>query len=170
MKKPILTIQTQSDHNPPATSTLKPATARVLDIGLSGLRYLKRRSVFHCALVLAAALLICQTSAIAATINYTLTSGPDTITLAIPQNPTPNPATPNAFDVNPLSAMIDGTTYNNALVGFFTPGGGGGVSRIFPVSAGSGGGGSGCEDSGRNCRSFGNSAHGSSSAVPGRHR
>jgi hypothetical protein len=87
-----------------------------------------------CVLPLALASLLCCSGANAATIDYTLMSGPDTIAFSIPQNPTPNPATPNAFDVNPLSVTIDGTTYSNALVEFFTPGGGGGVEVIAGVT------------------------------------
>jgi len=82
----------------------------------------------------AAGSLIFAGNSLAANIDYSLTSGTVSISFAVPQNPTPNPASPAAFDVNPASVTINGTTYNDGILEFFTTAGGGGAEIIGGVT------------------------------------
>jgi len=139
----VSTYQVTYAYDLPAAAAPEPATAGALGIGLAALGFIKRRRLLRlssltnmCSFVfpLALAVLLCADRATAATIDYSLVSGPDTITFAIPQTPTPNPATPNAFDVTPLSVTINGTTFNNGLVEFTSTANGGGMEVFAGIT------------------------------------
>jgi hypothetical protein len=68
--------------------------------------------------------------AFASTINYTLTSGSDTISFSLPQVPAAQSCAfdGNCFTVSPVSLTVDGTPITNGEVNFYTYANGGGLT------------------------------------------
>ena len=70
--------------------------------------------------------LILVSPAFASTISYTLTSGTDTITFALPQMPTTPlltavcPLSSNCFSLSPVSLTLDGSAVSNGVVNFYS--------------------------------------------------
>ena len=85
--------------------------------------------IIHYATILSLAL--ASASALAASINYTLTSGKDTITFSLPQQPTAAASCAfygNCATFNGVAVNVDGTLYPNAQVNFYLSGADGGLT------------------------------------------
>lgn len=83
----------------------------------------------YCAIVLSLAL--SRGSAFAATVDYTLTSGSDTITFSLPQQPTPAAACAfygGCATFNGVAVDVDGTVYTDGQVNFYLAGEDGGIT------------------------------------------
>jgi hypothetical protein len=65
-------------------------------------------------------------------VSYILTSGTDTIKFSIPQTPTPLACalSYDCFSVSPVAVTIDGVTDASAIVSFYTPSNGGGLTIV----------------------------------------
>jgi hypothetical protein len=79
------------------------------------------------------AMVTAMSPAMADTIDYTLTSGADTITFSLPQTPTPLAScafSTDCFSLSPVSLTVDGSAVSNGEVNFYTPTNGGGLTIL----------------------------------------